>query len=162
MNLISQVPMLCSSLQHQSLLSPWDTSTAENRFCFSKASFFLELLVIALCSSLLAYYIPSNLGGLSSSVISFHLFILFIGFSQQEYWSGLPFLPPVVHVLSELSTMTCSSWEALQGMAHNVIELHKPICHDKAVIHEGVSTFYLVWIVLQWTSTYKYLFKSLF
>ena len=33
------------------------------------------------------------------------LFILFMGFSQQEYWSGLPFPPSVDHGLSELSTM---------------------------------------------------------
>ena len=132
-------------LQHRTLLSPPDTSITECRFRFDPTTlFFLELLVIALCSSLLAYCIPSNLGGSSSSVIFFCLFIPFIGFSQQEHWSGLPFLPPVVHVLSELSTMTRSSWLALQGMAHNFIELHKPICHDKAVIREGVSTFYLV------------------
>ena len=60
-----------------------------------------------------------------------------MGFSQQDYWSGLPFPPPVDHVLSELSTMTCWSWVALHGMAHSFIELHKPLRHDKAVIHEG-------------------------
>ena len=38
--------------------------------------------------------------------ISFCLFILFIGFSRQEYWCGLPFPSLVDHVLSELSTMT--------------------------------------------------------
>ena len=26
---------------------------------------------------------------------------------------------------------------ALHGMAHCFIELHKPLCQDKAVIHEG-------------------------
>ena len=41
------------------------------------------------------------------------------------------------HVLSELSTMTCPSWMALHRMAHSFIELHKSLCHDKAVIHEG-------------------------
>ena len=29
-----------------------------------------------------------------------------MGFSRQEYWSGLPFPYPVDHILSELSTMT--------------------------------------------------------
>lgn len=52
-----------------------------------------------------------------------------MGFSRQEYWSGLPFSSPVACVLSELSTMTCPSWVALQGMAHSFIEL------DKAVVH---------------------------
>ena len=52
-----------------------------------------------------------------------------MGFSRQEYRSGLPFPSPVDHILSELSTMTRSSGEALQGMAHSFIEL------DKAVVH---------------------------
>ena len=51
-------------------------------------------------------------------------------FSRQEYRSGLPFPSPVDHALSELSTMTRSSWVALHGMAHSFIEL------DKAVVHE--------------------------
>ena len=60
-----------------------------------------------------------------------------MGYSWQEYWSGLPFSPAADCVLSELFTMTRPSWVALQGMAHSFIELHKPLCHDKAVIHEG-------------------------
>ena len=35
-----------------------------------------------------------------------------MGFSGQEYWSGLPFPSPVDHVLSDLSTMTHLSWVA--------------------------------------------------
>ena len=60
-------------------------------------------------------------------------------FLQQEYWSGLPFPPQVGNILSELFAMTCLSWVALHGMVHSFIELCKPICHDKAVIHEGES-----------------------
>ena len=56
---------------------------------------------------------PTNLGSSSFSVLSFCLFILFMRFSRQEYWSGLPFPSPVDHVLSELSTMTRPSWVAL-------------------------------------------------
>ena len=41
---------------------------------------------------------------------TFCLFILFLGFSRQEYWSGFPFPSPVDHVLSELSTMTHPCW----------------------------------------------------
>ena len=37
----------------------------------------------------------------------------------------------------------CPSWVALHGMAHSVTELCKPLCHDKAVIHEGVYTWIL-------------------
>ena len=56
-------------------------------------------------------------------------FHVFMGFSRQEFRSGLPFPSPVDHILSELSTMTCPSWVALHGMAHSFIEL------DKAVVH---------------------------
>ena len=52
-----------------------------------------------------------------------------MGFSRQEYWSGLPFPSPVDHILSELTTMTLPSWVALRGMAHSFIEL------DTAVVH---------------------------
>jgi len=78
-----------------------------------------------------------NLGGSSSGVIYFWLFILFLGFSRQEYWSGLPFLPPLKHILSALSVVTYQPWVALYGMAHSFIELCKPLHHNKAVNHEG-------------------------
>ena len=86
----------CSS-QHQTLLSSPDTSTAEHHFCFGPAtSFFLELLVIAFCSSPVAYWASSELGGCMgggwgwlcmsvSSLISFYLFLMSMGFSRQEY-----------------------------------------------------------------------------
>ena len=105
--------------------------------CFyfgSISSFFLKLF---LHSFPVAYWAPTYLEGSSFSVISFCLFILFMGFSRQEYWSGLPFASPVHHILSELSAMTCLSWVALHSMAHNFIELHKPLHHNEAVICEG-------------------------
>ena len=74
--------------------------------------------------------------------VSYHfcLFILFMGFSRKEYWSGLPFPSPVDHVLSELPTMTCLSWMALHGMAPSFIEL------DKAVVHViGLASFLWLW-----------------
>ena len=46
-----------------------------------------------------------------------------MGFSQQEYWSVLPFPPPMDHILSELSTVNQRSCMALHGMAHSFIEL---------------------------------------
>ena len=114
-------------------LSPSDTSTTERHFLFAPAAlFFLKLLVIALCSSPVAYWILSNLEFSFSSVISFCLFILFMGFSWQEYWSGLPFPPPMDHILSELFTMICPSWIAQHSMAHSFIELPKALCHDDA------------------------------
>ena len=62
-------------------------------------------------------------------LLSFMLFILFMEFSRQEYWSVLPSPSPVDHILSELSTMTRPSWVALHGMVHSITEL------DKAVVH---------------------------
>ena len=72
-------------------------------------SFFLELFLH--CSPV-AYWVPSDLGSSSFSIPLFCLFILFIGFSRQEYWSGLPFPSPVDHILSDLSIMTRPSWVA--------------------------------------------------
>ena len=65
--------------------------------------------------------------------------LLSMEFSRQEYWRGLPFPPPVDHVLSELITVTCLSCMALHSIAYSFTELHKPLCHDKAVIHEGAA-----------------------
>ena len=76
--------------------------------------FFLELF---LHWSPVAYWAPTDLGSLSFSVLSFCLFTLFLGFSRQEYWSGLPFPSPVEHILSDLSTMTRLSWVAPHGIA---------------------------------------------
>ena len=131
MDLTSQVPLQYCSLQHQSLFPSPVTSTTGR--CFR---FFLELF---LHSSPVAYWAPTDLGSSSFSVLSFCLIILFMGFSRQEYWSGLPFPSPVDHDLSELSTMTCPSWVALHGMVHSFIEL------DKAVVHV-ISLVSFLWL----------------
>ena len=115
------------------------TSTTEHHFRFASATFFfLELLANALRTSPLAYWTLLDMEGSSSSVISFLPFILFLGFSRQEYWSGLPFPPPVEQVLSELFTMMRPSGVALHGVARRCIELCKSFCHDRAMIHEGI------------------------
>ena len=62
------------------------------------SSFFLELF---LHWSPVAYWAPTDLGSSSFSILSFCLFILFMGFSLQEYWSGLPFPSPGDHILSD-------------------------------------------------------------
>ena len=63
MDLIFQVSNQYCSLQHWALLSPPDASITERHFCFGPAtSFFLELLVIALCHSPAAYWTPSDVG----------------------------------------------------------------------------------------------------
>ena len=128
MDLAFQVPLQYCSLQHRTLF-PSPVTTSGYCFCFGYiSSFFLELF---LHWSPVAYWAPTDLVSSSFSVLSFCLFILFMGFSRQEYWSGLPFHSPVDHILSELSTMTCLSWVALQGWL-GFIEL------DKAVV--------LVWL----------------
>ena len=58
---------------------------------------------------------------------------------MHKYWSGLPFPPPMDHVLSELFTITHLSWVALHSMDHSFIKLGSLLCHGKAVIHEGGS-----------------------
>ena len=75
-------------------------------------------------SSILGTYWP---GEIIFQCLSFCLFILFMGFSRQEYWKGLLFPSPVDYVLSELSTMTRPSWVALHNMAHSFIELYKAV-----------------------------------
>ena len=122
-DLTFQVPIQYFSLQHQTLLPSPVTSTTECCFCFGSIfSFFPGLF---LHSSPVAYWAHTDLGSSSFSILSFCLFILFIGFSRQKYWSDFLFLSPVDHILSELFTMTCPSWVALHGMAHSFIELDK-------------------------------------
>src|SRR5574337_1385265 len=118
MDLKFQGPMQYCSLQHRTLpLSPV-TSTAGYCFCFgSISSFFLELFLH--CSPV-ANWAPTDLGSSSFSVLSFCLFILFVGFSRQEYLSDLPFLYPQMaqtypvllpgKLYGQRSLVDCNSW----------------------------------------------------
>ena len=73
-----KVPMQHCSLQYRTLLSPPDTSTTEHCFCFGSAtSFFLELLVIAPSSSLVAYWTPSDPGRGGELIFWCCVFLLF-------------------------------------------------------------------------------------
>ena len=126
MNLIpgSYAVLLFTALDFTSI-----TSHIHNRVLFLLwlHLFILSGVISPLISS--SNWAPTNLGSSSFSVLFFCLFILFMGFSRQEYWSGLPFPSPVDHILSELSTTTRPSWVALHGMAHSFTQL------DKAVVH---------------------------
>ena len=97
MDLTFQVPTQYCSLWYWTSLSPPDTSTTGHNFFFGlAASLFPELLVylrLFPSSMLGSYCVESS----SFNVLSFCLFILFMVFSWQEYWSGLPFRPPVGH-----------------------------------------------------------------
>ena len=76
MDLTFQVPMQYCSLQHRTLLPSPVPFTTGCCFCFgSIPSFFLELF---LHWSQVAYWVSTNLGSSSFSVISFCLFILFM------------------------------------------------------------------------------------
>ena len=116
MDLTFQVSMHYCSLQHWTLLPSPVTSTIGCCFLFGSISSFF--LVLFIHPSPVAYWAPTDLGSSSFSVLSFCLFMLFMGFSRQEYWNGLPLPSPADHILSELSTMTHLSWVALHGMAH--------------------------------------------
>ena len=126
MDLTFQVPMQYYSLQHQTLLPSLVTSTTGCCFCFGFIpSIFLELF---LRSSPVAYGAPTDLGRSSFSVLSFCLFILFTGFSRQEYWSGLPFP-------SQWTTFcqTSPPWSACLGWPHTAWLGFTEL--DKAVLH---------------------------
>ena len=82
------------------------------------------------------------LGSSSFHVISFCLFIMFMEFSRQDCWHGLPFhfsSGTPVEFLSEFCTMSHQSWVTLQDMAHSFIE------SDKAVIHV-ISLVSFLWL----------------
>ena len=137
MDLTFQVPVQYCSLQHRTLLPSPVTSTPGCCFCFgSIPSFFLELF---LHWSPVAYWAPTDLGSSSFSVLTFCLFILFMGFLRQEHWSGLPVPSPVDHILSGPSTMTHPTWVALCTVAHGFIGL------DKAVVH-AISLVSFLWL----------------
>ena len=125
------------SLQHRTYFHHQSHPQLSIISALTQSSFLLELLVISLHSSPVAYWTPSTLGPQFSASYLFCLFVQFMGSSQQEYWNGLPFPPPVEHILSELSTVTHWSSVTLHSLAVSFIELHKPLHHGKAVIHEG-------------------------
>ena len=127
MDLTFQVPVQYCSLQDRTLLPSPVTTTAGHCFRFGSISSFF--LVLFLHSSPVAYWAPTDLGSSSFSVISFCVFVLFVGFLRQQYWSGLPFPSPVGHFWSEPSAMTHLSWVALHGMAHSFAELGKAVVH---------------------------------
>ena len=104
------------SLQHWTSFPLPVTSKTGCCFCFgSISSVFLELF---LYWSTVAYWASTDLGSSSFSVLPVCLFILFMGFSRQECWSGFPFPSPGDYILSDLSTMTRPSWVAPHGMAY--------------------------------------------
>ena len=137
MDLTFQVPVQYCSLQHRTLLLSPVTSTTGYCFCFGAVpSFFLELF---LHWSPVAYWALNDLGSSSFSILSFCLFILFMGFSRQEYWSGLPFPSPVDHILLDLLPWpVCLGWPYMAWLSFSEL--------DKAVVHViRLASFLWVW-----------------
>ena len=144
-DLTFQLPMQYCPLQHWTLLLSPVTSTAGHCFHLGfVCSFFLELF---LHFSPVAFWAPTDTGSLSLSVLSFCLFILFMEFSRQKYWSDLPFPSPMGYILSEVSTMTCPSWVALHSMAHSFIELDKAVTvrWNSILVDREISNLILIY-----------------
>ena len=130
MDLTFQLPMQYCSLQHQTLLLSWVPSTTGCCFCFGFIpSFFLELF---LHWSPVAYWVATDLGSSSFSILWFCLFILFMGFSRQEYWSGLLFPSPVDHILSNHLGWPHRAWLSFTEL-------------DEAVVLVWLTSFLFLW-----------------
>ena len=166
MELTFQVPMQYCSLQHQTLFPSPVTSTTGwwwcccFFFCFgSVPSFFLELFFHW---SPVAYWVPTDLGSSSFSVLSFCLFICHAVLKVRTLkWFAIPSL--VDHVLSEFCTMTHPSilgGPTCHGSSHSFIELDKAMVHvirDVRVLyilsqHQQIVTILLLPFQFGWLS----------
>ena len=131
MDLTFQVRMQYCSLQHWILLLSTVTSTTGYCFCF-----FLELFPHW---SPVAYWAPTNLGSSPFGILSFCLFILFMGFSRQD-------TEAVYHSFLQWTTFcqTSPPWPSHLEWPHmawlSFIEL------DQAVVHViRLASFLWLW-----------------
>ena len=112
------------SLQHQTLLSPPDTSTTGRCLHFGSASSFLLELFLHFFP--VAYWAPTNLGRSSFSVIflPFHT-VHGVLKARMLKWFAIPFTsgPHFVRTLYHAH----APWVALHGMARSFIELEKAV-----------------------------------
>ena len=116
------------SLQHQTLLSPPNTSTTDSQKFPLWPSYFILTRATSSCPLL---FPSSTLDIQGVLIFPCHIFLPFhtvhgVLQARRLMWLDISF--PVGHVLSELSTMSYPSWVALHGIPHSFIEL------DKAVI----------------------------
>ena len=135
MDLTFQVPMKYCSLLHQTLLLSPVASTTGYCFCFGSISlFFLELF---LHWSPVAYWAPTNPGSSPFSILSFCFFILFMGFSRQEYWSGLPPEKPI-----NISVMYICQSQSPNSSHHTLshFDVHKFVLY----VSVSISTLQIV------------------
>ena len=97
------------------------------------SQFFLELF---LHSSPVAYWAPTRLKYSSFSVISFCLFILFMGFSRQESQSDLPFPSPVDHLATQ-QLFRVAVWWSIQTLGGGIIQCRSGPESDNTEIKLG-------------------------
>ena len=109
--------------------------------------FILSGVISPLISSrILGTYRP---GSSSFSVLSFCLLILFMGFSRQEYWSGLPFPSPVDHILSDLSTMTVRlGWPHMAWLSFTELDKTVVLWSDWLVVCDRGFSLSTLWCPL--------------
>ena len=137
MDLTLQVPVRCCLLWHRVLLLSLGTSTTEHHIRFG-----LPFIHSGATGNSPPLF-PSNIwdtfssGGLIFGVISFWAFMQFVRFLWQVYWGGLHSLLLWITFCQNSLQVTHLSWVALHGMAHCFIELYKPFCQKKAVLHKG-------------------------
>ena len=158
MDLTFQVPTQYCSLQLRTLLLLPVASTAGYHFCLgSFPSFFLELF---LHWSAVTYWAPTDPGHSPFSIILFCLFILFMGFSRQEYWSGLPFPSPV-----STFCQTSPPWPAHLGWPHKAwlsfIELDQAVVRVIRLTRFLWVWFQCVWLLMPSCNTYCLTWVSL-
>ena len=161
MDVTFHVPVQCCSLQHQ--------TTFTTREIHNLASFLLwpSLFILSQAisnypllspSSLLNTFQPGRLHFEYHIFLPFHTVHVVLLLSILEC---LPFPPPEVTFFPELFTVACLSWVTLHGMTHSFLELCKPLCHNKAVIHLGVSfaslsiCTYIYWSLISLPGTGK-------
>ena len=101
MDLTFQVPMQYCSLHNQTLLPLPVTSTTGHCFCFGCLFILSGVISLLFSTCISGTYWP---GEFIFQCPIFLPFILFMGFSRQEYWNNFQFPPPVDRILSELST----------------------------------------------------------
>ena len=138
-------PMLYCSLQHQT----FTTRHIHNWVSFLRwPSHFILSGAISNCPPLFSSSILNTFQPGGANLLMSYVFVLSYCLQGSRHkrvvCHSLP--TPVDHVLSELFTMLRSFSGALHSMAHSFIELCKPLCHDKAVIHEEEYLCY--WLAL--------------
>ena len=137
MDLTFQIPMQYCSLQCQTFLPPSDSATTEHHFHFGPAASFFPGTISnfpPLPSSMLDTFWSEGLIFWCHIFLPFHTIHGVLEARILEWVVISPTSGP--HFIRTLH-YDHPSRMAQHGMAHSFIELHKPFCYNKAVIHAG-------------------------